>query len=304
VAYNEDINDNASFFSKIQPALSSGQSTGRDIIVMTDNSRYPSLLVKRGWVEKLDKSAIPNIKNLVPQQRHPNWDPNRDYSLPWQSGFTGIGWNQKLTEPVTTMGDLLGSKKLKGKVGLLSEFADTLALVMAYNGDDPSKVTDKTFNKAIDTIQKAVHSGQIRAFYGNDYSGAFAKGDLLATMSWSGDIVQLQADNPNLKWQLPDTGGDIWTDNMLIPKGGDVYTASVYMNFVYDPKIAAEIEDYVNYVCPVVGAKQALLKLDPGVAKNPLIFPTKQMLDNVHVIDPTALNNQKYQTTWQNLISA
>jgi spermidine/putrescine transport system substrate-binding protein len=304
VAYNEDINDNASFFSKIQPALSSGQSTGRDIIVMTDNSRYPNLLVKKGWVEKLDKSAIPNIKNLVPQQRHPNWDPNRDYSLPWQSGFTGIGWNQKLTEPVTTMGDLLGSKKLKGKVGLLSEFADTLALVMAYNGDDPSKVTDKTFNKAIDTIQKAVHSGQIRAFYGNDYSGPFAKGDLLATMSWSGDIVQLQADNPNLKWQLPDTGGDIWTDNMLIPKGGDVYTASVYMNFVYDPKIAAEIEDYVNYVCPVVGAKQALLKLDPGVAKNPLIFPTKQMLDNVHVIDPTALNNQKYQTTWQNLISA
>ncbi len=304
VAYNEDINDNASFFSKIQPALSSGQSTGRDIIVMTDNSRYPSLLVKKGWVEKLDKSAIPNIKNLVPQQRHPNWDPNRDYSLPWQSGFTGIGWNQKLTEPITTMGDLLGSKKLKGKVGLLSEFADTLALVMAYNGDDPSKVTDKTFNKAIDTIQKAVHSGQIRAFYGNDYSGPFAKGDLLATMSWSGDIVQLQADNPNLKWQLPDTGGDIWTDNMLIPKGGDVYTASVYMNFVYDPKIAAEIEDYVNYVCPVVGAKQALLKLDPGIAKNPLIFPTKQMLDNVHVIDPTALNNQKYQTTWQNLISA
>ena len=304
VAYKEDINDNASFFSKIQPDLSRGQSTGRDIIVMTDNSRYPSLLVKKGWVEKLDKSAIPNIKNLVPQQRHPNWDPNRDYSLPWQSGFTGIGWNEKLTDPVTTMGDLLGNKKLKGKVGLLSEFADTLALVMAYNGDDPSKVTDKTFNKAINTIQKAVHSGQVRAFYGNDYSGAFAKGDLVATMSWSGDIVQLQADNPHLKWNLPDTGGDIWTDNMLIPKGGDVYTASVYMNFVYDPKIAAEIEDYVNYVCPVQGAKQALEKIDPGVAKNTLIFPTKQMLDNAHVIDPTALNNEKYQTTWQNLVSA
>ena len=304
VAYKEDINDNASFFSKIQPDLSRGQSTGRDIIVMTDNSRYPSLLIKKGWVEKLDKSAIPNIKNLVPQQRHPNWDPNRDYSLPWQSGFTGIGWNEKLTDPVTTMGDLLGNKKLKGKVGLLSEFADTLALVMAYNGDDPSKVTDKTFNKAINTIQKAVHSGQVRAFYGNDYSGAFAKGDLVATMSWSGDIVQLQADNPHLKWNLPDTGGDIWTDNMLIPKGGDVYTASVYMNFVYDPKIAAEIEDYVNYVCPVLGAKQALEKIDPGVAKNTLIFPTKQMLDNAHVIDPTALNNEKYQTTWQNLVSA
>ncbi|HJQ49777.1 MAG TPA: spermidine/putrescine ABC transporter substrate-binding protein [Gaiellaceae bacterium] len=304
VDYREDINDNPSFFSKIEPDLSRGQSTGRDIIVMTDNSRYPSLLVKKGWVEKLDKSAIPNIKNLVPQQRHPNWDPNRDYSLPWQSGFTGIGWNEKLTEPVTSMGELLGNKKLKGKVGLLTEFADTLALVMAYNGDDPSKITDQTFNKAINTIQRAVHAGQIRQFYGNDYASALSSGDLIATMAWSGDIVQLQADNSHLKWQLPKDGGDIWTDNMLIPKGGNVYTASVYMNFVYEPKIAAEIEDYVNYVCPVLGAKEALIKEDPAIANNPLIFPTKQMLDNVHVIDPNALNNEKYQTTWQNLISA
>jgi spermidine/putrescine transport system substrate-binding protein len=304
VDYREDINDNASFFSKIEPDLARGQSTGRDLIVMTDNSRYPSLLVDKGWVEKLDKSAIPNIKNLVPQQRHPSWDPNRDYSLPWQSGFTGIGWNEKLTEPVMGMGDLLGNPKLKGKVGLLTEFSDTIALVMLYNGDDPSHITDKTFNKAIATIKKAVQSGQIRQFYGNDYAPALAKSDLLATMAWSGDIVQLQADNPHLKWNLPDTGGDIWTDNMLIPKGGDVYTASVYMNWVYTPKIAAEIEDYVNYVCPVLGAKEALLKQDPAIANNPLIFPTKQMLDNAYVIDPTALNNEKYQTTWQNLISA
>jgi spermidine/putrescine transport system substrate-binding protein len=304
VDYREDINDNASFFGKIEGPLSRGQSTGRDIIVMTDNSRYPSLLVKKGWVEKLDKSAIPNMKNLVAQQRHPNWDPNRDHSLPWQSGMTGIGYNEKLTEPVLTMGDLLGNKKLKGKVGLLNEFADTLALVMAFNGDDPSKVTDTTFNRAIATIQKAVNAGQVRAFYGNDYSGPLAKGDLAASMAWSGDIVQLQADNPHLKWNLPDTGGDIWTDNMLIPKGGDVYTASVYMNFVYDPKIAAEIEDYVNYICPVDGAKQALQKIDPGVANNHLIFPTTKMLDNVHIIDANALNNEKYQTTWQNLISA
>ncbi|HEX5173691.1 MAG TPA: spermidine/putrescine ABC transporter substrate-binding protein [Gaiellaceae bacterium] len=304
VDYTEDINDNESFFSKIEPNLQRGQSTGRDLIVMTDNSRYPALLVQKGWVEKLDKSAIPNIKNLIPQQRHPSWDPNRDYSLPWQSGFTGIGWNEKLTDPITSMGDLLGNKKLKGKVGLLTEFSDTLALVMGYNGDDPSKITDKTFNKAIDTIQKAVHSGQIRQFYGNDYAGALANGDLTATMAWSGDIVQLQADNPHLKWQQPDTGGDIWTDNMLIPKGGNVYTASVYMNFVYDPKIAAEIEDYVNYVCPVLGAKEALLKKDPAIAKNTLIFPTKKELDMAHTIDPAALNNEKYQTTWQNLISA
>jgi spermidine/putrescine transport system substrate-binding protein len=304
VDYREDINDNASFFSKIQPALQRGQSTGRDIIVMTDNSRYPSLLIKKGWVEKLDKSAIPNFKNLIPQQRHPNWDEHRDYSLPWQSGMTGIGYNETLTDPVLSMDDLLGNPKLKGKVGLLTEFADTIALIMASNGDDPSKINDNNFNKAIAKIKRAVDSGQVRQFYGNDYSGALAKGDLAATMAWSGDIVQLQADNKHLKWNLPKDGGDIWTDNMLIPKGGNVFTASTYMNFVYDPKIAAEIEDYVNYICPVAGAKAALQKIDPAVANNVLIFPTKAMLDNVHIIDAQALNNEKYQTTWQNLISA
>jgi spermidine/putrescine transport system substrate-binding protein len=303
VTYTEDINDNASYFGKIQGQLSRGQSIDRDIIVMTDNSRYPSLLIKKGWVEKLDKSAIPNLKNLQPALQHPNWDPNRDYSLPWQSGMTGIAYNDKLSDPVLSMNDLLDNPKLKGKITLLNEMADTLALVMLANGDDPAKVTDAAFNKAITRIKKAVDSGQVRQFTGNDYSGPLAKGDLAAAMAWSGDIVQLQADNKHLHWNLPEAGGDIWTDNMLIPKGGNVYTASVYMNYVYEPKVAALIEDYVNYICPVAGAKEALQKIDPAVAKNPLIFPTKKMLDSVHIIDAAALSNQKYLTTWQNLIS-
>jgi spermidine/putrescine transport system substrate-binding protein len=123
-------------------------------------------------------------------------------------------------------------------------------------------------------------------------------------MAWSGDVVQLQADNKHLHWNLPDTGGDIWTDNMLIPKGGDVYTASVYMNYVYEPKVAAKIEDYVNYICPVLGAKQVLLKSNPEIANNTLIFPTKKMLDNVHIFDAKALSNPKYLATWQDLVSA
>jgi spermidine/putrescine transport system substrate-binding protein len=304
VRYIEDINDNASFFGKIQGPLSRGQSIDRDIIVLTDNSRYPSLMIKKGWAEKLDKSAIPNIKNLQDALQHPNFDPNRDYSLPWQSGMTGIAYNDKLTDPVLSIDDLLENPKLKGKITLLNEMADAMSLVMLANGDDPAKVTDATFDKALKRIQKAVDSGQVRQFTGNDYSGPLSKGDLSACMAWSGDVVQLQADNKNLHWNLAETGGDIWTDNMLIPKGGDVFTASTYMNFVYDPKIQALIEDYVNYICPVKGAKQELLKIDPDVAKNTLIFPTDKMLDNVHIFDAAALSNQKYLEAWQNLISA
>jgi spermidine/putrescine transport system substrate-binding protein len=304
VRYTEDINDNATYFGKIQGPLSRGQSIDRDIIVMTDNSRYPSLLIKKGWVEKLDKSAIPNIKNLQPTLAHPNWDPDRDYSLPWQSGLTGIAYNDTLTDPVLTVEDLLENPKLKGKITLLSGVGDTMPLIMSANGDDPTKVTDASWNRAIKVVKKAVDSGQIRQFTGNDYSGPLAKGDLSACFAWSGDVVQLTADNKHLHWNLPEAGGGIWTDNMLIPKGGNVYTASVYMNFVYDPKIAALIEDYVNYICPVKGAKAALEKIDPDVANNTLIFPTDKMLANAHNIDSAALNNEKYITEWQNLISS
>jgi spermidine/putrescine transport system substrate-binding protein len=305
VNYFEDINDNASYFGKIQRPLSQGQSIDRDIIVLTDNSRFPGLLIDKGWAEPLDKSAIPNIKNLQDSLAHPSFDPDREYSLPWQSGMTGIATNTKLTggKPVTTIDQLLEDKALKGKVTLLTEMADSIALVMRANGDDPTKVDDASFGRAIDRIQKAVDAGQIRQFTGNDYSGPLTKGDLSAAMSWSGDVVQLTLDNKNLQWHLPESGGAIWTDNMLIPKGGNVYTASVYMNYVYDPKVQALIEDYVNYICPVKGAKAALQKIDPAVAKNTLIFPTQKMLDNVHIFDAAALNNQKYLTTWQNLIS-
>jgi spermidine/putrescine transport system substrate-binding protein len=153
-------------------------------------------------------------------------------------------------------------------------------------------------------IQGAVDSGQVRRFTGNDYTGPLSRGDLAACLSWSGDVVQLTLDNPNLEWNLAESGGDIWTDNMLIPKGGDAYTASTFMNFVYDPKIAAQIAAYVNYVSPVKGAKAEAAKLDPKLADNPLIFPDDETLSKVVIFDSAALTNQDYLEQWQSLIGA
>jgi spermidine/putrescine transport system substrate-binding protein len=309
INYVEDINDNASFFGKIQGPLSRGQSIHRDIVVLTDNDRYLSLMIKKGWAEKLDKSAIPNIKNLVPLQRHPTFDPNRDYSLPWQSGFTGIAYNDKLTDPVLSIEELFTNPKLKGKVTCLNSMGDALTLVMLANGDDPTKVTDKTFNAAFNRIKAAVDSKQIRQFTGNDYAPPLAKGDLAAAMSWSGDIAQIG--NKHIHWNVPKDGGAVWTDNMLIPKGGNVYTASVYMNYVYDPKVQGLMEagnpkindTGIYYIPPVLGAKEAALKLNPAVANNQLIFPSQATYAKVHDFDSKALNNEKYLTAWQNLIS-
>jgi spermidine/putrescine transport system substrate-binding protein len=306
VQYYEDVNDNATYFGKIQGPLSQGRGIDRDIIVMTDNSRFPGLLVSKQWVQELDKERIPNISNLIAAQESPPFDPDRSYSLPWLSGITGIATNLKASggEIVTTMQQLLEDPKLKGKVTLLTEVADTMSPIMLENGDDPSKVTDESWKKAFDRVQKAVDSGQIRRFTGNDYVADLEKGNIAAAVSWSGDVATGLAANKDLRWNLPEKGSDIWTDNMFIPLEGSVPTASEYMNFVYDPKVAAMIAVGSGYISSVEGVKAEAVKLDPESANNPLIFPDDEILSNVVQFDSAALNNQTYIEQWQQLLGA
>ena len=303
VRYIEDVNDNEEWFGKFQAQLQRGQGIGRDITVLTD--WMAARMVRLGYVEKLNKEAIPNSENLVEALRSPGWDPSREYSLPWQSGMTGIAYNPKLTGgEVTSIEQLFTDPNLNGKVTALSEMPDTMGLVMLDQGADPTKVDANAFSSAIDMLQQAVDSGQIRRFTGNDYAPLLAKGDIAACIAWSGDVVQLQLDNPNLQFRIPDAGGMIWTDNMLIPKGGDVFTASTFMDFVYRPDIAAQIEAYVNYICPVEGAREEMLQIDPEIAGNELIFPSEETLAKVQIFDAEAADNQEFKEQFQAVTGA
>jgi spermidine/putrescine transport system substrate-binding protein len=296
VNYYEEVNSNPEYFAKVQGRLSKGEGIDRDIIVSTDNDRFLGDYISNKWAQKLDKSLIPNIKNLIAAQQHPPFDPNRDYSLPWASGMDGIGWNDKVTDPVTSVKQLFEDPKLKGRVGVWNSMGDTLGLVMLENGDDPAKVTNASFNRAIARVQKAVNSGQIRKFYGNDYAPVLAKGDLAATMAWSGDIANLA--DPHVHWLVPTHGGIIWTDNMIIPLGGSVPTASTYMNFMYGPTISAQWALGANYISSVKDVKQAAVKLDPKAASNDLTFPTDKTLSQMHQNDPAMLRNPDYNKKW------
>jgi spermidine/putrescine transport system substrate-binding protein len=302
VDYIEDVNDNDEWFGKNRAALSQGQSIDRDITVLTD--WMAGRMIRLDYVEKLDKSAIPNMSNLVDTLASPSFDPSREFTLPWQSGMTGIGSDPDRAGEVNSIEQLLEDPKLKGKVTFLTEMPDTMGLLLQLDGADPGDFTSAQWDAAIGRLQKAVDSGQIRQFTGNDYSGLLAKGDIWACVAWSGDMVQLQLDNPNLQFTIPESGGMIWTDNMMIPTGGDVFTASTFMNFVYDPKIAAQIEAYVNYICPVKGAKEEAAKLDPELADNQLIFPDDAALGQVKIFNAEAADDPKYKEQFQAVIGA
>ena len=301
VNYLEDINSNEEFFGEVQAPLSRGQSIDRDIIVPT--AWLAARFLRLGYLQKLDKSAIPNMVNLEDTLKSPSWDPNRDYSLPWQSYITGIGYDPKKVGGELTSVEQLLDPALKGKITMLDSVEDTVGLFLLEMGVDPSgKIDPAAYDEVMAKVQKAVDDGQIRKFTGNDYTGPLAKGDVWASIAWSGDIIILQPDNPNLKFSIPDAGGMTSVDTMVIPTGGDVYTASTFMNFFYDPKIAAKVTAYVNYITPVKGAKEAITKIDPAFAKDPLIFPTPEVLENLYEFNPDAIEDVDNQEKWQAVI--
>ena len=283
VAYTEDINDNDSFYAKIVPSMRAGQDTGRDLVALTD--WMAARLVRQGYVQKVDKANTPNITaNLIDSLKAPTWDPTRDFSAPWQSGVTGIAYNAAKVPEVKTITELLTRPDLKGKVTVLTEWRDTIGLILLDMGKDPSNFTADDFNNAVDMLQKANDSGQIRQFTGNDYSSLLSNGTAFACIAWSGDVVQLQADNDKIKFVQPEAGMMIWADNMLIPNMAQhKKNAELLMDFYYDPAIAAQLTAYVQYICPVKGAKEAMAKIDKTLVDNPLIFPDDAFLAKTHL---------------------
>ena len=283
VTYTEDVNDNDSFYAKILPQLRAGQDTGRDLFALTD--WMAARLIRQKFVQKLDKTQIPNVTaNLIDSLKTPSWDPTRDFSAPWQSGTTGIAYLKNKVPAVKTITELLTRPDLKGRVTVLTEWRDTIGLILLEQGKDPANVTDDDYSAAIAMLQKANDSGQLRGFTGNEYKQQITAGTLYACLAWSGDIVQAQVENANVTWSQPEAGMMIWADNMMIPNQAQhTKNAEKVMNWYYDPAIAAEVAAYVQYICPVKGAKEAMTKIDKTLVDNPLIFPTKEFLAKTHI---------------------
>jgi len=279
--YVEEINDNFEFFGKIRQQLENGTPIGRDIITPTDY--LASRLVRLNYVEPIDKKNVPNQANMTDNLKSINYDPERNFSMPWQSGAIGLGYNVKKTgRELKSVKDLF-DPKFKGRVTMLQEPYDSANTVLLGDGIDASKATIDQILGGIEKIDKANRDGQFRRFTGNDYTTDLAKGNVWVSLAYSGDLIQLQSDNPDLRFAYPEEGAMIFTDNMMLPaKVEHPYAAETMMNYVYEPEVMAKIAAYVNYIPPVKGVKEILAKSDPKIADNPLIFPSEEIASQFH----------------------
>ena len=279
VNYIEDINSYDEFFGKMQPLLAEGESGGRSLMVATD--WLAKKMYDLGYIQKLDKEALaPAFKHLSPAAKPPSSDPNWDFSIPWQGGMTGLIVNEKLAPGIKSVNDLF-EPKYKGKVETVTELREVVPLVMKADGIDPEDASTQDWLDAIDKLKQAGESGQIRRFTGGDYARDLASGDVVAVIGWAADAIQLQADNPDLRWVMPTEGCMVWWDDWVIPVGAPNPTAAYeWINYTYEPKHQAQISAWTSSVTPVEGVKEILAKTDPQAAKSNLIFPTEQYTKN------------------------
>lgn len=286
VAYQEAIQDNSTFFGKVQPLLAANNDIGYDLMVLT-NGLQLSKAIALGYLVPLDHSKLPNFAaNASSAVKNPTWDPNNAHTVPWTVGVTGIAYNPKYVDEVKSIQDLW-NPKYQGKVGMMLDTQEVANFGLFALGIDPDKSTEADWKKAGAKLKEQRDAGLVRKYYENDYVDALARGDIWITMAWSGDIFQQVAEGKDLRFVVPEEGGTIWTDNMCIPKTAqNPVDALTLMDYVYQPKIATMLVEYINYITPVSSAKDLVLadaakakgdekKALEQIAESPLIFPSE-----------------------------
>ncbi|HST70777.1 MAG TPA: spermidine/putrescine ABC transporter substrate-binding protein [Solirubrobacterales bacterium] len=296
VKYFEDVNDNEEFFGKLQPQLDQGESGGRSIFVVTDWMAKD--MYDLGYLQEINPDDLPTVfENMASNLRDPSFDPGRKFSIPWQSGMTGIWVDKSKAPEIESVNDLF-DPKYKGKVTMLTEMRDTVALVMKAEGVDPAEASNEEWLAAVEKIDAAADSGQIRRFTGNEYNEDLNAGNVVAAIGWSGDASIIG--NKNAEWRMPTEGCILWSDNMVIPVGAPNTAAALgWMEFVYEPEVAVALAEYITYVSPVEGIKE-LAK--PEAAKNPLVFPSEEFQKNCSTqVSPPDV--EEVEEAWQNVLT-
>lgn len=290
--YVEEINDNSDFFGKVRQQLAAGQPIGRDIVVLTDY--MAAKWIRAGYTTPIDKRNVPNAKNIVSNLKTIAYDPKRDFTLPYQSGAVGLGYNRKETGRDLKSLKEFFNPEWRGRVTMLNEAYDSAGAVMLMEGKNPSTAKLDDILAAIEKLREQRDKGQFRKFTGNDYTTDLAKGNVAVALVYSGDMVQLQSDNPDVKFVYAEEGSMLFTDNLMMPERvAHPYAAETMLNYLYEPEVAAKLCAYVNYLSPVDGIRPILERTDPEIASNELIFPPDEVRAKLHAYPPLTVAEEQ-----------
>jgi putrescine transport system substrate-binding protein len=272
--------------------------TQYDIIVPTNN--FIPTYRRLGLIEPLRQDLIPNLSNLDKEFVDTDYDPGNRYTVPWQWGTTGIGYNRRQVpggEVDSWAAVFEPTRAVAGRVSLLREVTDLIGCALIYLGKRPTSSREADLAEVVKLVRSI--KPRLKRFTTDTYIDELAAGETWLAQGWSGDVFQAQDSNEDVAYVIPKEGSMRFVDVMCVPKGAPhPANAARFIDYVLRPGTQARISKYVSYATPVSLAKPLL---PSSQLSDPAIYPPAST--KLSIVTVTGQKLERWQAAYDQILA-
>jgi spermidine/putrescine transport system substrate-binding protein len=289
----DTFESNESMYAKIKAG-----ATGYDLI--TPSSYFVKIMHDQGYLQPLNHALLPNLKHVDPEYLKIAMDPQMQHSVPYMLTNTGISYQKSKVRNFVPSWKMFNDSALKGRMTMLNDMRETMGAALKSLGYSLNSRDEKELEAARDVV--IAWKKNLAKFESEQYKSGIASGEFLLVHGYSGDLLQVQRENPDIDFVIPAEGTSIACDDLVIPKDAkELQLAHAFINFIHDPDVAAENTNFISYICP---NQTSYSKVNPELRNNPAVFLAPEVKAKCEVIDDLGPDTAKYTRMWDQIKAA
>jgi spermidine/putrescine transport system substrate-binding protein len=288
----DTFDSNEAMYAKLKAGAS-----GYDLL--TPSSYMVGLMNSQGMLRRIDHALVPNIEHVDPEYLRISTDGTMDHSVPYMVSNTGLAYLGNRVAGFVPSWAMFDRSDLKGRMTLLNDMRETIGAGLKSLGYSLNSTNLSELEAARDVVLR--WRKNIAKFENEQYKTGLASGEFLLVHSYSGDILQVRAENPEVLFAIPEEGAAISIDDLVIPATAkETGLAHAFISFLHTPEIAAENTEFLRYLCP---NKECYALLGPELRNDPAVFMPAGLRDRCEVIADVGPANALYIKMWDEIKS-
>ena len=286
----DTFDSNEAMYAKLKAG-----ATGYDLIF--PSSYMVKIMFDQGMLQPINHNLVPNLANIDSEYLKIAMDREMHHSVPYMLTNTGLAYLKSKVSDFKPSWSMLDRTDLKGRMTMLNDMRETIGAALKSLGFSLNSINDRELQAARDVVIR--WKKNLAKFENEQYKTGLASGEFLLVHGYSGDILQVQGENEDIAFVVPEEGTSISCDDRVIPKDAkNIELVHQFINFLHDPHVAAENTIYINYLCPNRASYQFLSE---DILRNPAIFLKPEIQAKCEVIDDLGENNAKYTKIWDEI---